>query len=112
MAEPVDPVGDYLTTRGTVRRATLAVYVPGERDAWADPVPVKGSRGERRTEMRGEVAVTACTWTVTGPTPDVPLPRPPLRSKIASGGEVWEVVAVTASPANGRLHACETLLVV
>lgn len=109
MAEPVDVAEDFLMVFGTVRRATLAVYVPGEKDSWRDPIPVRGVKGEERTAMQGPQPVTTCTWELVGPTPDQRLARPPLRSKITSGGKVWAVTSVTEDP-GGPVYTCETIL--
>lgn len=114
MAEPVDPVGDYLSTRGTARACTLSVYDPardaGGADPYAAPVPVRASQGDERTAGDAAGDATTTTWTVGPPTPDVPLARPALRSRLTSRGRAWVIDRITASPAGGRLFVCECTL--
>lgn len=109
--EAVDPVSDFLLTRGTVQAATLAFYISGkppERDTWSDPpTKIRGSHGSRRVESTGPIKVERMRWTITSLTADIQLARPPMLSKIAAQGETWRIDTITASPHDGRLFICE-----
>jgi hypothetical protein len=107
--EPVDPVDDYLTTRGTVRKVSLAVFVPAT-DSFAVALPIRGSRGEKHV-TQGEVPITTCRWFITSTTPDVPLPRPTLKSLLVSQSESWRIDSLDVSPRNGKLFECHCTLV-
>jgi hypothetical protein len=117
--EPVDPVADFLTTRGTLLKGvTLAVYDPKlDVDAgnpWGVPVKIRGSRGAKVTQEQhgtGDIATTTTTWTITSLTPDVQLSRPTLRSKIKAQGETWLILSVEPDPILERLFECETVLI-
>lgn len=119
MAEPVDPVDDFLTTRGTVRPdVTLKPYLVSSDDPgnnpWPTTINIRGSHGVERTvggRSEGDTVTTETTWWITSKTPDDPiLERPPLNSKIGACGKVWLVTAIGPSPRNGRLFRCETQL--
>lgn len=111
----VDPVRDFLRTRGSVRGtlvpATLATYIAGEKDRWAEAVRIRGVKGPAQVMMLGDVAATKAAWTITSLTSDLTLARPPLLSKITACGETWRIDAITDAPMEGRLFACETTLV-
>lgn len=108
--EPVDPVEDFLTTRGTVRNVSLKVYVPAT-DAVGDAVPIRGSRGEKRI-TQGLVPVTTCSWFIAPATPDQTLARPTLKSHLVCGGETWRIDSIDTSPRNGKLYGCLCTLLV
>lgn len=117
--EPVDPIDDFLTTRGTVQSGvTLRPYVPSSDQSGGDPWPttisIRGSHGVERTSggrSEGDTAVTTTTWWITSLSPDDPiLTRPPLNSKIGACGKVWLVTEIGPSPRNGRLFRCECML--
>ncbi len=114
--EPVCPVDDYLTTRGTVQPdVTLRPYVVIQDDAngnpWPTTINVRGSHGVERTTgggVQGDIVTTATTWYITSKTPAEPiLARPPLNSKITACGKVWLILDIGPSPRNGRLFRCE-----
>jgi len=112
----VDPVRDFLRTRGTIRGtlvpALLATYLPGETDRWADPPErIRGVKGPAQVMMVGDVATTKASWTITSLTSDLVLARPPLLSKITACGETWRIDSITDAPMEGRLFVCETTLV-
>lgn len=117
--EPVDPIDDYLTTRGTVQSGvTLKHYKPANDYPGADPWPVtlniRGSHGVERTTgggVEGDIVTTATTWHITSKTAsDVPLERPTLNSKIGACGKVWLVLSAVPNPRNHRLFRCECQL--
>lgn len=116
--EPVDPIDDYLTTRGTVQpNATLRTYTsskdyPGA-DPWAPAIEIRGSHGTERTtggRTEGENVTTETTWYITSKTTAEPFSRPPLNSKIQACGKVWLILDIAPNPRNGKLYRCETQL--
>ncbi len=117
--EPVDPVDDFLTTRGTVQpNVTLKPYVPSSDYPGADPYPttidIRGSHGVEMTtggRSEGDVVTTATTWWIGPKTGDSQaFPRPTLNSKIGACGKVWLILDVGPNPRNGKLFRCETQL--
>jgi len=112
----VDPVRDFLRTRGTIRgvlrECSLLAYKTGEVDSWASPVKIRGNKDAERTEQHGDVVATKATWTITNLTADVtPLERPLLKSQIVSEKRKWRIDAITASPMEARIFVCECTLV-
>ncbi len=109
--EAVDPVEDFLCTRGTIEdgKTTLRVYMPKEDD-WRPAVVVRGSHGvENTTGGRGEgdTSTTTTTWFITAITSTAPqLDRPLLNSKIIACGKTWLVIDAGPTPNNGRLFEC------
>ena len=83
--EPVDPVDDFLCTRGTVEpgTTTLRVYKSGDDD-WETAIPIRGSHGIERTVGgygEGDIATTETVWFITAITSTAPqLTRPKLNS--------------------------------
>lgn len=116
--EPVDPIDDYLTTRGTVQPdVTLRTYTPSSdypgADPWSEPVEIRGSRGVERTtggRNEGDIVTTQATWYITGKSSNDPFSRPPLNSKIGACGKVWLILDVAPNPRNGKLYRCECQL--
>lgn len=116
--EPVDPIDDYLTTRGTVQPGvTLRTYDPTKdpsgSDPWAGAIEIRGSHGVERTvggRGEGDNVYTETTWYITSKTPAEPFERPTINSKIGACGKVWLILDVAPNPRNGKLYRCETQL--
>lgn len=117
--EPVDPIDDFLTTRGTVQQnVTLRVYTPSRdqdgTDPWEPAIAIRGSHGTERTtggRSEGDTATTVTTWWITSKTSADPiLQRPTLLSKIGACGKVWLILEADPNPRNGRLFKCECQL--
>lgn len=117
--EPVDPIRDFLTTRGTVAACTLSLYDPSKdydnNNPWATPVDIRGSHGIERTTSghgQGDIATTVTDWWITSTATGLPeLDRPLLRSKIASCGKTWLILEVSPNPRNRRLFQCHCQLI-
>lgn len=113
--EPVDPVDDFLCTRGTIEpgATTLQVY-RSVQDDWEPAITVRGSHGVERTmggRGTGDIVTTETTWWITAITSTAPqLDRPKLNSKIAACGKTWLILDVIPNPRNGRLFECMTQL--
>lgn len=118
--EPVDPVEDFLTTRGTIEPdATFRLYnvtrdqSESQTDPWATAIPIRGSHGvERKTSNRGtgDIVTTETTWWITSLTTNMDLAEPTINSKILACGKVWLILDVTPNPRNRRLFECQTQL--
>lgn len=117
--EPVNPIDDFLVTRGTVQSGVvLRRYLPSSdypgADPWPTAVDIRGSHGTERTtgaRSEGDVVTTVTTWWITSKTPDDPiLERPTLNSKIEACGKVWLILDVGPNPRNAKLFRCECQL--
>lgn len=113
--EPVDPVEDFLCTRGTIEHGTTTLRVyRSTTDTWDDPITIRGSHGTEFTDggrSEGDIVTTHTTWWITAITSTAPqLTRPPLNSKITACGKVWLVMDVAPDPTRGRLFECQTQL--
>jgi hypothetical protein len=114
LMEPVDPVDDFLTTRGTVAQCTLRYYdvskdIGGTEDPWEPAIEIRGSHGVERTwggKLEGDTVLTETDWYISSLSPDVILERPELRSKILSCGKVWIILEIDPNPRNRRLFYC------
>lgn len=115
--EPVDPVDDFLTTRGTLQKTvTLSVFDVTKDQGnstdspWATAIPIRGSHGVERTsggQGVGDIVTTTTDWWITTLTADFDaLTRPTLRSKITSCGKTWLILSIDPNPRNGRLFFC------
>lgn len=116
--EPVEPVEDFLTTRGTVADCSLRYFdVTRDQagtDPWAEAIDIRGSHGVERTtgsSGTGDIVTTETTWYITAKATGSPvLERPKLQSKILSCGRVWLITDVSPNPRNRQLFECQTQL--
>lgn len=110
--EAVDPIADYLVTRGTLRSVELLVYDPTKDAPTPSDVAIRGSRGTKRTGRAGDEIRTTTTWTIAAAAPDLILRRPPLLSQLKNHGDLWRIDAISANPQNNHLFRCECTLVI
>lgn len=123
--EGVDPVSDFLETRGTLQpNVTYRRYdvqrdqADSPTDPWADPIAIRGSHdvpllsqlsGIR--SIAGDIVSTLTTWTITSITSNVDLDLPRINSKIITDCETWLILDVRPNPRNKRLFECRAQLI-
>lgn len=110
MPEPVDPVSDWLVTRGCKRLLTVSAYAPAT-DTFAAPAGVYGTRDGRNHEPAAvggggeeEGRVTTTLFLAVAGA------RPPVRSKVTDGADVWRIESYARDPIDGVVSARCVLL--